>query len=63
VKKAEMLLKFFADLEGKVKGLKGYIMMNNVNDAQESLVLTFWETKVDMNTFYQPSNKVFRGFC
>jgi len=31
--------------------------MDEIQDLQESVVLTFWETKGDMDKFYQPDNK------
>ena len=52
----KMLLEFFNKLEGKVKGMKGFLVMDSVKDIQESIVLTFWETKEDMDTFYNPDN-------
>ena len=45
------ILEFLNKLEGKVKGMKGFLVMDNMKDAQESIVLTFWETKEDMDTF------------
>jgi heme-degrading monooxygenase HmoA len=56
------LMQFFADLEGKVKGMKGFVIMDSLKDSQESIVLTLWETKGDMDSFYQPDNKVLANF-
>jgi heme-degrading monooxygenase HmoA len=53
-----MLLEYFEEHEGKVKGMKGYVVMDNIQDPQESIVITFWETKEDMDAFYHPDNKV-----
>lgn len=53
-----MLLEFFDKLEGKVKGIKGHVILENANDPQEMLILTFWQTNEDMNTFYNPNNTV-----
>lgn len=53
-----MLFEFFDKLEGKVKGMKGYVILENANDPQEMLILTFWQTREDMNTFYNPDNKI-----
>ena len=58
----KMLQSFFDQLEGKVTGMKGYMILDNANDTQDSLVLTFWETKQDMDTFYHPSNKALVEF-
>jgi heme-degrading monooxygenase HmoA len=43
-----MLLEYFEEYEGKVKGMKGYVVMDNIQDPQESIVLTFWDTKEDI---------------
>jgi heme-degrading monooxygenase HmoA len=54
-----VLLQYFEEHEGEVKGtMKGFVVMDNMQDPQESIVLTFWETKEDMDAFYQPDNKV-----
>jgi hypothetical protein len=42
---AVMLLDFFNQLTGKAKGLAGYVIMDNVNNEQETTVLTFWNTR------------------
>ncbi|MDQ6668817.1 MAG: hypothetical protein M3Y53_11425 [Thermoproteota archaeon] len=44
-------MEFFGKLEGKVKGIKGFLITDNLKDSQESTVLTFWETKGDMDAF------------
>jgi heme-degrading monooxygenase HmoA len=43
-----VLLEFFKELEGKATGMRGFMVMEGIQDLQESLVLTFWETKEDM---------------
>jgi hypothetical protein len=35
----------------------GFLVMDNMKDTQESIALTFWETKEDMDAFYHPNNK------
>jgi hypothetical protein len=45
---AKILLDFFSHLQGKVKGMAGYVIMDNINDEQETIVLTFWNTKEEM---------------
>jgi heme-degrading monooxygenase HmoA len=50
-------LEFFKGLEGKVKEMSGFVVMDNVQDSQESIVLIFWKTKEDMDAFYKPDNK------
>ena len=53
----KILLEFFKELEGKVKEMSGFVVMDNVQDSQESIVLIFWKTKEDMDAFYKPDNK------
>ncbi len=57
-----VLIDFFISLQGKVKGLKGYVILDGVKDVQEILILTFWETKQDMEAFYTPANKALADF-
>jgi heme-degrading monooxygenase HmoA len=52
----KVLLEFFKELEGKATGMRGFMVIEGIQDLQESLVLTFWETKEDMDAFYQPDN-------
>jgi heme-degrading monooxygenase HmoA len=52
-----MLMQFFNELQGTVKGLRGYMILDNIKDDQESIVLTFWQTKEDMEEFYRTDNK------
>lgn len=59
---AGMLLDFFGQLHGKVKGMAGYIVMDNINDEQETIVLTFWNTREEMDAFYRPDNKTLSDF-
>jgi heme-degrading monooxygenase HmoA len=58
----KILLEFIKSVEGKVKGLKGFIVMNNTNNARDIIVLSLWETESDMEVFYHPSNKAFYEF-
>lgn len=53
----KVLLELFKGVEGMGKGMKGFMVMNNIQNSQESVVLTFWETKEDMDAFYHPNNK------
>ena len=53
----EILLKFFEEIEEKATGMKGFMVMDDLEDLQESIVLTFWERKEDMDSFYKPENK------
>lgn len=55
----KLLSEFFSRIEGKVKGMRGYAIMDGIEDLEyESIVLTFWENKEDMDTFYKPDNKL-----
>jgi quinol monooxygenase YgiN len=56
------LLQFLEGLQGKVKGLKGFIVMNSTNNENEMMVLTLWESEYDMEVFYHPSNRAFSEF-
>jgi heme-degrading monooxygenase HmoA len=58
----KILLQFLGSLEGKVKGLKGFVVMNRTSDENEIIVLTLWETEYDMEVFYHPSNRAFGEF-
>jgi heme-degrading monooxygenase HmoA len=46
---ANVLLEFFEKIEQKPTGMKGFMVMNDLQDLQESIVLTFWERKEDMD--------------
>jgi heme-degrading monooxygenase HmoA len=54
----KMLLEFFEEIKEKSTGMKGFMVMDDLQDIQESVVLTFWERKEDMDCFYKPENKV-----
>ncbi len=53
----KVLLQFFEELE-KPTGMRGYMIMDDLQDLQESIVLTFWERKEDMDSFYNSDNNV-----
>ncbi|HJT46881.1 MAG TPA: hypothetical protein VJ729_01775 [Nitrososphaeraceae archaeon] len=54
----KILLEFFEEIKDKSTGMKGFMVMDDLQDTQESVVLTFWEKKEDMDSFYQPENKL-----
>src|SRR5919205_2509594 len=54
----EILLKFFEETKDKSTGMKGFMVMDDMQDIQESVILTFWERREDMDSFYKPENKV-----
>jgi heme-degrading monooxygenase HmoA len=37
--------------------MRGHIILESVNDIQESIILTFWETREDMDRFYSTQNE------
>jgi hypothetical protein len=53
----KILLEFFEEIEEKPTGMKGFMVMDDLEDLQESIVLTFWERKEDRDSFYKPENK------
>jgi heme-degrading monooxygenase HmoA len=54
-----MFSEFFSSIkkEGLGKEMRGHIIIESVSDIQESLILTFWETREDMDKFYSKQNK------
>ena len=55
----KILANFFNEYENQIKGFKGFIIMNNAFDSQETIALTFWETKEDIDTYHKLNNKWF----
>jgi heme-degrading monooxygenase HmoA len=53
-----VLLEFFKELEEKSIGMRGFMIIDDLQDLQESIVLTFWERKEDMDSFYKSDNKL-----
>jgi heme-degrading monooxygenase HmoA len=49
---------FFKKLQTQESKMKGFIVMDSLEDPSESIVLTFWENKEDMNNFYQADNQL-----
>jgi heme-degrading monooxygenase HmoA len=58
-KGTRMFIEFFDSIrkEHTGKEMKGHMILDSITDLQESIVLTFWETKEDMDKFYSPQNK------
>jgi heme-degrading monooxygenase HmoA len=54
----KILLKFFEEIKDKSTGMEGFLVMDDLQDIQESVVLTFWERKEDMDSFYKPQNRI-----
>jgi hypothetical protein len=51
----KVLLDFFEEIKDKPTGLKRFMIMDDLQYIQESIVLTFWERKEDMDSFYKPN--------
>jgi heme-degrading monooxygenase HmoA len=54
----EIFKEFFENIKGTVKGLKGYAILENIENDRETIVLTFWENKEDMENYYSKDNKI-----
>ena len=54
----EIFKEFFEDTKGTIKGLKGYAILENIENDKETIVLTFWKTKEDMENYYSNDNKI-----
>ena len=54
----EIFKEFFEDIKGTVKGLKGYAILENIENDRETIVLTFWETREDMEKYYSKDSKI-----
>lgn len=53
----QMFNGFFKTIEkDKEQKMKGHIILESLSDPKEAIVLTFWETKDDMDRFYSPQN-------
>ena len=58
-KGTRLFIEFFDSIiEQAGKEMKGHMILESITDLRESIVLTFWETKEDMDKFYSPQNKV-----
>ncbi len=53
-----LILEFFKEVQSQISKMKGFIVMDSLDDPSESIVLTFWETKEDMDNFYQTDNGI-----
>lgn len=53
---SKAILEFFRVVQTEENKMKGFIVMDSLEDRSETIVLTFWETKEDMDEFYQKDN-------
>jgi hypothetical protein len=58
-KGGKMFTEFFASIrkDDLGKEMRGHIILDGTSDIRESIILTFWETKENMDRFYSPQNK------
>lgn len=54
----KILLNFFEEIKEKPTDMKGFMIMDDLQDLQECIVLTFWERKEDMDSFYNLDNNI-----
>ena len=54
-----MFTEFFKSIKKEEfgKDMKGHIILESTGDIQESIILTFWETREDMDRFYSTQNE------
>jgi len=57
-KVTEIFKEFFEDIKRTVKGLKGYSILENIENDRETIVLTFWENREDMEKYYSKDNDI-----
>jgi heme-degrading monooxygenase HmoA len=57
-KVTEIFKEFFENIKETIKGLKGYAILENIENDKETVVLTFWENKDDMENYYSKDNKI-----
>ena len=55
----KMFTEFFGSIRKEELGkeMRGHIILDSTSDFRESIVLTFWEAREDMDKFYSPQNK------
>ena len=57
-KVTKIFKEFFGNIKGTIKGFKGYTILENIKNDKETVVLTFWETREDMEKYYSKDNKI-----
>jgi hypothetical protein len=58
-KGTKMFIEFFSSIRKEEVGkeMRGHMILDSTSDLQESIILTFWETREDMDEFYSLQNK------
>lgn len=57
-KTTEIFREFLNDIRGTADGLKGHAILENVENKRETIVLTFWDKKEDMENYYTKDNNL-----
>ena len=57
-KVTDIFKEFFESIKGTVKGLKGYAILENIENDKETIVLTFWDNRKDMENYYSKDNNI-----
>ncbi len=57
-KVTEIFKEFFESIKGTVKGLKGFAIVENIENNRETIVITFWDNKEDMKKYYSKENNI-----
>jgi hypothetical protein len=54
-----MFIDFFCTIKKEEAGkeMRGHLILDGITDLQESVILTFWDTKEAMDKFYSPQNE------
>jgi len=52
------ILEFFKRIQAQESKMKGFIVMDSIEDPSQSIILTFWETKEEMDDFYKVDNRL-----
>ena len=54
-----MFTEFFGSVRKEELGkeMRGHIILDSTSDIRESIILTFWETREDMDNFYSIQNR------
>jgi|SRR5687767_2515336 len=52
------LKEFFEAINKTIKGMRGFIIMDSIENMQETIVITLWQTKEDMDEYYRADNKM-----
>jgi heme-degrading monooxygenase HmoA len=55
----KMFTEFFGSIRKEELGkeMRGHIILDSTSDIRESIILTFWETREDVDKFYSLQNK------